>query len=55
MVGICMINAANEAYLDETIADEAWLQEYHRRREENNERMRNLELPFNRNIPLTSW
>ena len=42
------INAANEAYLDEPIADEAWLQE-------NNETMRNLELPFNGNIPLTSW
>ena len=33
-----------EAYIDEPIANEVWLAEYNRRREEVNERIRELEL-----------
>lgn len=44
-----------EAYLDEPIADEAWLTEYYRKREEDEERMRDLELRFKGNKPITSW
>jgi hypothetical protein len=44
-----------ETYLDGPIADEAWLEEYHRKREEDNERMRNLEVRFKGNKPVTSW
>ena len=32
-------NTDLEAYFDEPIADEVWLEDYHRRREENNKRM----------------
>ena len=45
---------SDEAYLDEPIADEAWLEEYHRKREEDNERMRDLEVRFKGNKPVTS-
>jgi hypothetical protein len=38
-----------EAYLDEPIADESWLEEYERKREEDKERMSELELRFKRN------
>ena len=48
-------NSDEEAYLDEPIADEAWLEEYHRKREEDNERMRDLEVRFKGNKPVTSW
>ena len=44
-----------EASLDKPIADEAWLEEYHRKREEDNERMRDLEVLFKWNKPVTSW
>jgi hypothetical protein len=41
--------------LDELIADEAWLEEYHRKREEDIERMRDLEVRFKGNKPVKSW
>ena len=44
-----------EAYLDEPIADEVWLAEYNRRREEDNERMRELQLRWNGDKPVISW
>ena len=44
-----------EAYFDEPIADEVWLEEYNQRREEDNERMRELQLRWNGNKPVTSW
>ena len=44
-----------EAYFDEPIADEVWLAEYNRRREKDNERMRELELRWNGDKPLVSW
>ncbi len=44
-----------KAYLDEPIADEMWLEEYQRKQEEDNERMRKLELRFKRNKPVMSW
>ncbi len=44
-----------EAYFDEPIADEVWLAEYNRRREEGNEKMRELQLRWNGNKPVTSW
>ena len=44
-----------EAYFDEPIADEVWLAEYNRRREEDNERMRELQLRWNGDKPLVSW
>ena len=44
-----------EAYFDEPIADEVWLAEYNKRREEDEERMRELELRWNGNKPVTTW
>ena len=44
-----------EAYFDEPIADEVWLAEYNKRREEDEERMRQLELRWNGNKPVTTW
>ena len=44
-----------EAYFDEPIADEVWQAEYNRRREEDNERMRELQLRWNGDKPLVSW
>ena len=44
-----------EGYFDEPIADEVWLAEYNRRREEDNERMRELQLRWNGDKPLVSW
>ena len=44
-----------EAYIDEPIADEVWLAQYNRRREEYNERMRELQLLWNGDKPLVSW
>ena len=41
--------------LYEPIADEAWLTEYYRKREEDEERMKDLELRFKGNKPVTSW
>lgn len=40
-------NTDLEAYFDKLIADNVWLQDYNRRREENNERMAELELRCN--------
>jgi 2-polyprenyl-6-methoxyphenol hydroxylase-like FAD-dependent oxidoreductase len=37
------------------LADQAWLEEYHRKREEDNKRMRDLEVRFKGNKPVTSW
>ena len=42
-----------KGFLDELIADEAWLEEYESERE-NNERMRDLEVRFKGNKPATS-
>ena len=44
-----------EAYFDEPIADKVWLAEYNRRREKDNETMRELELRWNGDKPLVSW
>ena len=44
-----------EAYFDEPIADEVWLAEFNRRREQDDERMRELQLRWNGNTPLTTW
>ena len=41
-------NTDLEAYFDEPIADEVWLEDYHRRREE-------LQLRWNGTKPITSW
>lgn len=49
------VDSDEEAYLDEPIADEAWLTEYYRKREEDEERMKDLELRFKANKPVTSW
>ena len=49
------VDSDEEAYLDEPIADEAWLTEYYRKREEDEERMKELELRFKGNKPVTSW
>jgi hypothetical protein len=55
-LNICGGNSDEEgASLDELIADEAWLEEYHRKREEDNERMRDLEVRFKGNKPVKSW
>ena len=48
-------NTDLKAYFDEPIADEVWLEDYHRRREENNKRMAELELCWNGTKPITSW
>lgn len=48
-------NTDLEAYFDEPIADDVWLEDYHRRREDNNERMTELELRWNESKPVTSW
>ena len=48
-------DSVGEAYMDEPIADEAWLLEYHNRREEDNEKMRVLEQRFEGNESWTSW
>ena len=45
----------SEAYFDEPIADKVWLAEYNRRQEEDNERMRELQLCWNGDKPLVSW
>ena len=44
-----------EAYFDNPIADKVWLAEYNRRREEDEERMGELELRWNGNKPVTTW
>ena len=49
------VDSDEKAYLDEPIADEAWLTEYHRKREEDEERIKDLELRFKQNKPVTSW
>ena len=48
-------NTDLEAYFDEPIADDAWLEDYYRRREENNERMAELDLRWNGSKAVTSW
>jgi hypothetical protein len=48
-------NTDLEAYFDEPIADDVWLEDYRRRQEENNERMAELELRWNGSKPVTSW
>ena len=47
------VDLDEEAYLDEPIADAAWLEEDHRKWEEDNERMKDLELRFEGNEPVT--
>ena len=49
------MDSDEEAYLDEPIVDEAWLTEHYRKREENKERTKDLELHFKGNKPVTSW
>ena len=49
------VDSDEEAYLDEPIADKAWVTEYYRKREEDEERMKDLELRFIGNKPVTSW
>ena len=44
-----------DPYSDEPIADENWLQQYYRRREEEAERMNELQLRWNGSEPVTSW
>ena len=44
-----------EAYFDEPIADEPWLAEYHRKREEDEERMQQLQLRFGGSEPVMTW
>ena len=44
-----------DAYSDEPIADENWLQEYYRRREEEAEKVKELQLRWNESKPVTSW
>ena len=46
---------AMEDYVDEPIADDAWLEDYYRRRKENNERMAELNLRWNGSKAGTSW
>ena len=56
-VGNVIVEAANEigAYCDEPIADEAWIRDYYRKKEEENERMRELQLRWDRTKPVTLW
>ena len=44
-----------DAYSDEPVADENWLQEYYRRREEEAEKVKKLQLRWNESKPVTSW
>ena len=44
-----------DAYSDEPIADENWLQEYYRRREEEAEKVKELQLRWKESKPVTSW
>ncbi len=44
-----------DAYSDEPIADEIWIQNYYRRRNEETERMNELGLRLNGSKPVTSW
>ena len=44
-----------DAYSDEPVADENWLQEYYRRREEEAEKVKELQLRWNESKPVTSW
>lgn len=48
--GDCM-----EAYFDEPIANEIWLAEYERKREEENMRLEELELRWTGRKPVDSW
>ena len=48
------MDSDEEAYLDELVVDEAWLTEYYRKREEDEERMKDLELCFKGNKPVMS-
>ncbi|XP_028394439.1 uncharacterized protein LOC114544657 [Dendronephthya gigantea] len=48
-------NTDPEAYFDEPIADNVWLENYNRAREENNQTMAELELRWNGRKTLTSW
>ncbi len=43
------------AYSDEPIADENWLRDYHRRQQEDEQRMNELEIRLNGGNPVTSW
>ena len=43
-----------EAYFDEPISDKVWLEVYNRKREEDNERMRELQFCWNGNKLVTS-
>ena len=44
-----------DAYSDEPTADENWLPEYCRRREEEAEKVKELQLQWNESKPVTSW
>ena len=44
-----------EAYFDEPIADKVWLQNYRKKREEDLERMADLQLRWDGTKPVTTW
>ena len=44
-----------DAYSDQPTPDENWLQEYHWRREEEAEKVKELQLRLNESKPVASW
>ena len=44
-----------KAYFDEPIADEAWLDNYRKKREQNRERRNDFELLWDRTKPVSTW
>ena len=57
---ICSDTDANSstdvrAYFDEPIADEAWLDNYRKAREEGRERRKDFELRWNGTMPVSTW
>ena len=42
------------AYLDEPVADVAWLEQYYQKKEEDNERLKELQLRWEGDKPVTS-
>ena len=48
-------NTDIKAYFDEPIADEAWLENYREKREEDHERRKDFELLWDGTKPVSTW
>ena len=48
-------NTNIKAYFDEPIADEAWLDNYTKKREEDRERRKDFELRWDETKPVSTW